>query len=139
MIREFTEEDLDCVLKIWLSASVEAHDFVEPLFWHQRVDEMRNKYLPNSDTFVYERAGRVLGFYSLVNTNLAALFVDPQAQGDGIGMRLITDAKEKSQALSLSVYKHNCRAIGFYHRCGFSIVDESLDPHTGHIQLTMSS
>lgn len=138
MIREFSEEDLDSVLKIWLSASVEAHDFVEPLFWHQRVDDMRNKYLPNSDTFVYERAGRVLGFYSLVNSNLAALFVDPQAQGDGIGMRLITDAREKSQALSLSVYKHNCRAIGFYHRCGFSIVDESFDPHTGHIQLTMS-
>lgn len=138
MIREFSEADLGSVLKIWLSASVEAHDFVESLFWHQRLNDMRDKYLLSSKTFVFERAGRVLGFYSLKKTNLAALFVDPQAQGDGIGMRLLTDAKQKSQALSLSVYKHNCRTIGFYHRCGFSIVDESLDPHTGHIQLTMS-
>ncbi|MGR5094022.1 N-acetyltransferase [Vibrio maritimus] len=139
MIREYTDADTESILKVWLAASVEAHDFVEPMFWHQKLDDMREQYLPNSETYVFEQAGRVVGFYSLVDKQLAALFVEPQLQGGGIGMSLLLDARRKRDALSLSVYKDNCRAIGFYHRCGFTIVDESTDPHTGHLQLTMSS
>ncbi|MGR5175558.1 N-acetyltransferase [Vibrio parahaemolyticus] len=138
MIREYRSEDRESVLKIWLRASVEAHSFVEPLFWHERLKDMRDQYLPNSETYVYERAGKILGFYSLVDDTLAALFVSPQAQGSGIGMTLLQDAQKRRESLSLSVYKDNCRAIGFYHRCGFAIVNESTDPHTGHRQLTMS-
>ncbi|GAL31850.1 probable acetyltransferase [Vibrio maritimus] len=139
MIREYNEADIDSVLKVWLAASVESHDFVEPRFWHDKLDDMRNVYLPNSEVYVYEHAGRVIGFYALADDQLAALFVEPQAQGGGIGMRLIMDARKKRDSLSFSVYKDNCRAIGFYRRCGFTIVDESTDPHTGHLQLTMSS
>ncbi|WP_338166733.1 GNAT family N-acetyltransferase [Vibrio sp. 10N] len=139
MIREYTPQDTDSVLKIWLAASVESHDFLEPRFWYDKLDDMRNVYLPNAEVYVYELAGRVVGFYALVDNELAALFVEPQAQGSGIGMRLLMDARKKRDTLSFSVYKHNCRAIGFYHRCGFCIVDESTDPHTGHLQLTMSS
>lgn len=33
MLRNNRPEDVDWVLQIWLSASIQAHSFVEPAFW----------------------------------------------------------------------------------------------------------
>lgn len=54
MIRKYNENDIDTVLTIWLDASIKAHDFVEAGFWQSQVENMRNIYLPASETWVYE-------------------------------------------------------------------------------------
>ncbi|MEF2510091.1 GNAT family N-acetyltransferase, partial [Vibrio mimicus] len=85
MIRKYKESDLDSVLEIWLDASVKAHDFVDPEFWKSQVDNMRNLYIPASETYVYEIGSKIEVFYSLHENNLAAIFVQPELQGQGIG------------------------------------------------------
>jgi putative acetyltransferase len=138
MIREFIESDMDNVLEIWLSASIIAHDFVDESFWKSQVENMRNIYIPASETYVYEEDSVVLGFYALNENNLAAIFVNPQCQGKGIGKQLISHAKTKRDTLNLNVYKENERSYQFYLSQGFKVVSEQVDEHTGHLEYTMT-
>ncbi|MES3675513.1 N-acetyltransferase [Halomonas elongata] len=137
MIRTYREEDIDQVLDIWLSASIKAHGFVDPSFWESKVDEMRDRYIPASETFVYERNDRIVGFYSLFEDTLAAIFVDPDLQGQGIGAALLDDAKGRREELRLTVYRENAPSVRFYEKHGFVPLGEQVDENTGHAEIVM--
>ena len=137
MVRDYRAADIDQILKIWLAASIEAHDFIESAFWKSKISEMRDVYIPASETFVYEVEGKIVGFYSLYENNLAAIFVDPGSQGKGFGSILLNDAKRRRENLQLTVYKENAPSIRFYEKHGFMILGEQLDEHTGHAELIM--
>ncbi|HBH7918798.1 TPA: N-acetyltransferase [Vibrio parahaemolyticus] len=139
MIRKYNENDMGSVLEIWLNASVKAHDFISPEFWEFQVENMRNIYIPASETYVYEVESKVVGFYALYENSLAAIFVSPVLQGKGIGKQLLSHATTQKAGLSLSVYKENQASYQFYLSQGFKVVSEQLDEHTGHPEYTMSS
>jgi len=86
---------------------------------------------------VLEEQGRVLGFASLHEQRLAALFVSPDAQGRGLGSQLLDEAKRRRNRLELGVYRANTRAVAFYRAGGFVTLGETRDPHTGQPELTM--
>ncbi|NCT77795.1 N-acetyltransferase [Pseudomonas stutzeri] len=138
MIRPNRPDDLETLLGIWLEASSRAHDFVERGFWEARLVDMRNLYLPAAQTWVYERDGTVVGFVSLLDDVLAAIFVAPTEQGHGIGSALLEHAKGLRERLSLTVYAANGASIAFYRRHGFQIAGEQLDAHTGHPERVMT-
>ncbi len=137
MIRPFKQSDMEQVLSIWLEASIIAHDFMKKEFWESKVSDMRDLYLPASETFIYVEKRLIKGFVSLHNNTLAALFVSPEDQGRGIGKQLIAKTKEVHSSLILSVYKENTNSIEFYKKCGFRIEREQIDEHTGHPELVM--
>lgn len=137
MIRAFKQSDMEQVLEIWLEASIEAHDFIGKEFWESRLVDMRDVYLPSGETCVYEEDGSIKGFASLCGNNLAALFVLPDCQRRGIGTRLMAKAKNVRDRLQLTVYKENSKAIEFYKKCGFEIIKEQIDKHTGHKEFLM--
>ena len=137
MIRDYRAADIDQTLAIWLSASIKAHDFIESEFWKSKVSEMRDVYIPASETLVYEAEGEIVGFYSLYENNLAAIFVAPNAQGKGVGTVLLDDAKSRRKNLQLTVYKDNIASINFYEKHGFTLIGEQIDEHTGHPELIM--
>ncbi|NIF19656.1 N-acetyltransferase [Pantoea sp. Cy-639] len=137
MIRPYTPSDSDAVLQIWLEASIRAHHFIPKDFWLSQVEAMRTQYIPAATTFVHEHDGEVQGFVSLHGHSLAALFISPAAQGQGLGTRLVDYVKTGRDSLELSVYRANERAIAFYLRHGFSIIAEGVDEHTGAMELSM--
>ncbi|HHG3517599.1 TPA: N-acetyltransferase [Vibrio parahaemolyticus] len=139
MIRKYNSNDLDSVLEIWLEASVKAHDFVPADFWESQVESMRNIYIPASEVFVYEIESKIVGFYALYESALAAIFVFSEFQGKGIGKQLLSHAKAQRAILSLSVYRENQASYQFYLSQGFAVVSEQLDEHMGHPEYTMSS
>ncbi|MGL4601235.1 MAG: N-acetyltransferase [Plesiomonas sp.] len=140
MIRLFTETDMDTLLNVWLTASIDAHDFVEPHYWHSKIDSMRTQYFPSAMTWVYEDEGEVKGFYSLAaDGQLAALFVDPQYQNVGIGTELLAHAKQQMETLTLTVYAENLDAVRLYKKHGFSIQNEQPNPYTGHKEFVMAT
>lgn len=137
MIRQYEPCDIDHVLDLWLNASIQAHHFIPEAFWREQLGAMRDHYLPHAETFVFEEDGRILGFMSLHEGRLAALFISPHAQGRGLGRQLLHEAKRGRTALELNVYSANHRAIAFYRAGGFARVAESPDPVTGQPELTM--
>ena len=138
MIRPATPNDIPALVDIWLMASIKAHNFVDVQVWQSQVEAMRDIYLPNSETYVYEENAKTIAFYSLNGDQLAAIFVAIASQGKGIGKQLIAHALKQRDSLSLSVYQENQASILFYLGQGFSIKSEQKDEFTGHLEYTMT-
>ena len=138
MIRACQQTDIDQVVSIWLDASIKAHNFIEKEFWESKVIDMREIYLPGSEIFVFEEDGMIKGFVALCGETLAAIFVSPNEQGKGIGKQLVDKSKEVSKNLNLTVYKENRDSIEFYKKCGFKVIKEQTDVHTGHVEILMA-
>lgn len=136
-IREFKDEDMSAVLRIWLMASIKAHAFISPDFWAEQVSVMRDSYLPSAKVYVYEKESQVVGFYALRQSTLAALFVAPEHHGQGVGRKLLDHAKAEQGSLLLSVFKANDVAIGFYLCQGFKVASEQVNRATGQPEFTM--
>lgn len=139
MIRDYRSDDCDEVRRIWLAASIEAHNFIDAAYWEARVEDMRTVYLPAAESRVLVHDGRIQGFYSLCENVLAALFVDPVFQGQGVGSALLDDALQHRAPLSLAVYKSNTKSARFYRSRGFLVVQEQGDPQTGQDEYLMRS
>ena len=125
------------VLDIWLNASIQAHDFVDAEFWESKTDDMRDIYIPASDTYVFIEDNVIKGFFSLHGDTLAAMFVAPDFQSQGIGQQMMKRATSLRNKLYLAVYQKNPRGIDFYRKCGFVISKEEVDEHTGHMEILM--
>ena len=80
MIRNYKESDLEEMVRLWYKASITAHAFVPASFWAAQRNDMKEKYLPLAENFVFEEEEQIKGFISLVGNKICALFVDPEAQ-----------------------------------------------------------
>lgn len=72
-----------------------------------------------------EEGGRLVGVIAFLEDWIDQLYVLPEAQGRGIGSRLLDVAKSTSPALSLWTFQKNEPARRFYEKHGFFVVDES--------------
>lgn len=140
MIRAFKEEDTEAVIRIWLEASIQSHSFIDKAYWREKADVMRTLYLPLSEIIVDEDAatGDVIAFMAFVDDYLAALFVAPAHQGNGVGSRFLSLAKKMRGTLELSVYAENERAVAFYRKNGFRVVGGQVEEMTGHAEMLMA-
>jgi len=137
MIRLFKAEDSKEVVELWYEASVIAHDFIEASYWYEKKADMAQIYIPNSETYIYEKEKHIVGFVSLVENYIAAIFVAPSEQGKGIGKELMQFIKHKHSILELGVYVKNINSIAFYEKQGFTVVEEKLDESTGEREVVM--
>ncbi|MDL2262063.1 GNAT family N-acetyltransferase [Bacteroidales bacterium OttesenSCG-928-I21] len=136
-IRKATQADIDELVEIWYKASEIAHDFISKIYWHKNKEAMKTKFLPSSEVYVATIESTIIGFIALMNDYLAAIFVLPKFQRQGVGSTLIEHAKNIRNKLELSVYKKNDNSINFYKSKGFLFVSEAIDKNTGEIEIIM--
>lgn len=136
MIRAFQPADLDRVAELWLTANLQAHNFIAPAYWMDNLASVK-ELLPQAEVYVCEKDGEILGFAGLNGTSIEGIFVSPNMQSRGIGKSLLDFLKKKKAELRLNVYQKNIRAIRFYEREGFQIQGEGLDEATGEKDDTM--
>ena len=70
------------------------------------------------DAWVAEEGGRTVGFASVREAKLTTLYVDPFAQGAGVGTRLLATA-EAAGARELAVFDANGHGRAFYEARGW--------------------
>lgn len=136
-IRCAVQEDNAAMVRIWLECSRLSHDFVPYEYWLERAPDMERLYLPNAESYVVSVAGELAGFASLMENHLAALFVQPSAQGRGYGRVLLNVVQGIRDTLSLCVYAKNTRAVQFYRNSGFRVVAERPEAQTRQPELVM--
>ena len=61
MVRDYRPSDLDRILKIWLQANIQAHDFINRSYWEENSGLVR-QLLPQARVFVWEQGGEIQGF-----------------------------------------------------------------------------
>ncbi|WP_202078800.1 N-acetyltransferase [Caldalkalibacillus salinus] len=136
-IRRLNNKDMDQVIDIWVEGSVAAHDFISPDYWESKKIDMKTTYLPMADTFVIHERDHILGFVSMVDHYLAALFVDIKKQKKGYGKQLLRYIKQKQDMIELKVYQKNKNAIHFYLKNGFRIEADTIDEPTAESEYVM--
>ena len=138
MIRRLEDKDINIVMDIWLKSTIKSHDFIDENYWRKNYDNVKNTYIPISDTFVYEENYSIKGFISIINNDfIGALFVDVNNQGMGIGSKLIDYVINIYDNLSLSVYKDNENAFNFYKNKKFKILSEEINKETKFLEYIM--
>ena len=139
MIRKFTKNDSEQVMKIWLETNIEAHSFDPQEYWRNSYAKVK-EMLPEAQIFVFEdeKTKELLGFIGLMKNYIAGIFIVQAGQSQGIGKALMDYVKKKYTSLTLTVYQKNSRALAFYQRENFSIQAESTDNGTKEKEFIMS-
>lgn len=130
--------DIPSIVSVWFDVSLICHDFIDPAFWEAAREPMQSLYIPNCDTWVATNNGEIIGFISLTEKKLEALFVLNEYHGQGIGKRLLQVSFQERDALTLHVYQKNISATKFYEKHGFVISDSATDENTGEAEWIMT-
>lgn len=137
MIRPYKKSDEDEVADVWYQASLIAHSFLSEEFLISERQMLSERWLPMSETIVYEADGRVVGFLSLVGNEVGAIFVDPNHQRQGVGRALMDAAHEARPFLELEVFEANSGGRQFYEAYGFRLVGRHTNEASGHPALRL--
>ncbi|MCJ7843573.1 N-acetyltransferase [Lederbergia sp. NSJ-179] len=136
-IRSNKNTEVNKLVKIWYEGSLIAHDFINKNYWKSQRSEMEEKYIPMSETYVVSNEKDVVGFVSMMDNYLAALFIDVKHQGKGYGKGLLDFIKRQRENIQLKVYKRNKKAVDFYFKNGFVIKEETIDEQTSEEEFLM--
>jgi putative acetyltransferase len=137
MIRKYEEQDSIEVIDAWYSASQVAHPFLSQDFFEQERRNILDLYLPNSETWVFELEGVVVGFIALIGDEVGGIFVHSAFHRQGIGRALMDHARGLRDELELDVFEDNFVGRKFYNKYGFIQVGEYLHEETGLMQLRL--
>lgn len=136
MIRKFTKNDTAAVMQVWLETIVVAHDFVNEKYWRDAIENVRNNYILNSESYVYIKDGGIIGFVSIIEGNtIGALFVEKPFQAKGIGGELLERIQSEYDKLSISVFEKNQKAQEFLLNRGFKFLYKQHDVNTDEVEL----
>ena len=136
-IREYKSKDLDNIMEIWVNTNIEAHNFIDENYWKNNFD-MVKEMMTSAELYVFEEDGEIKGFVGLMENYIAGIFVKGNNKSKGIGKSLLDFIKEKREELNLSVYEKNTRAIEFYKREGFVVVDKNIEEDNDEVEFLMS-
>lgn len=124
MIRKYKNSDCDIVIDIWHEASSLAHPFLNATFMENVRKDMRQLYLPNALTWVFEEDNEVIGFISMIENEIGGLFVKPDEHARGIGTLLVNHVLSIYDILEVEVFKNNRIGRSFYNKYGFKLIQE---------------
>ena len=124
MIRKHEERDLEVILEVWYRASTLAHPFLDDTFVEKVKNDMREMYIPGSETWVFEEDRLVIGFIAMMGNEIGGLFVLPEHHSKGVGTKLLKYISEYHNELEVEVFKENKIGRAFYDKHGFMIIKE---------------
>lgn len=138
MIRKYQTEDTDALVSVWRKANALAHSFLKDDFVAQVVEDMRNIYLPNAETWVLEDNETPVGFIALVGDEIGGLFLDPSLHGRGFGKAMADHAVALHGPLCVEVFERNEIGRRFYDRYGFVETERYLHEGSGEVTIKMA-
>ena len=122
---------IEQIMNVWQESSTMAHPFLNPVFVEKVKTDMRTMYIPNSETWVYENDQGIIGFISMMDNEIAGLFVLPQNQSSGVGTKLVNFVSDFNDQLEVEVFDKNEIGRAFYNKYGFKLLKEFMHEESG--------
>ena len=122
MIRKREEKDNNEIMNVWNQASILAHPFLEPDFVEKAKKDLRDVYIPNTETWVFEENSKVIGFISMLGNEIGGLFVLPNNHRKGVGTQLVNFINRLYPELEVEVFEKNVIGRAFYEKYGFTLI-----------------
>jgi GNAT superfamily N-acetyltransferase len=132
VIRAATEADARAIAEIEARAWRWAYsDFIAPQDMRDPAarEAVWRDLIVTGEVRVFDQDGTIAGYAAIDGDQLAALYVDPAAQGAGVGSALLADALERLRRAGharawLYVYAANAHGRAFYERRGWAAVGD---------------
>jgi len=122
-VRRAAPGDADAVAAVF-TPSFESLTFLPRLHTHDEHRAYVRRLVTDTEVWVAEDEGRVVGFAALQPDMLSHLYVHPDAQGHGAGGALLERAKERRPAgFTFWVFQQNDRARRFYESRGCRVLE----------------
>jgi len=137
MIRKHKPQDLEQIMDIWYRASTLAHPFLNSKFVEKVEKDMRHLYIPDSETWVFEKDNSIIGFISMIESEIGGLFVLPKNHTKGIGTQLVDFVKKEHKKLEVEVFEKNKIGRAFYVKYGFELIKKYTHEESGNIVLRL--
>ena len=137
MIRKHKPQDLEQIMDIWHRSSTLAHPFLNSKFVEKVEKDMRHLYIPDSETWVFEKDTAIIGFISMIENEIGGLFVLPENHTKGIGTQLVDFVKKEHKDLEVEVFEKNAIGRAFYDKYGFEIIKKYTHEESGNIVLRL--
>lgn len=136
MIRKMNQEELNRVMNIWLETNIKAHNFIPAEYWENNF-ELVKSLISQAEIYIYEKNKNISGFIGMSGNYIAGIFVKEEKQSKGIGKELLNFVKDIKKELSLNVYEKNVKAVNFYKRENFHVINEGIDEVAGEKEFSM--
>jgi putative acetyltransferase len=130
VILKFEPKHTEAIVDIFYKASLLVHPFLNHDFLEQEKINIREIYLPNVKTWVFENEGIVIGFVSLLKNDVMAIFVDLQHHSLGYAKAMMDHAVDEAGDLEVVVFEENSIGRQFYERCGFKFMSKYIHEPT---------
>ena len=132
MIRPYQATDLRATARVWFEAGIKAYPYLRDFqaLTPTKAEQIFAQAIAGpDDIWVFEHNTQISGFIALQDSYIDRLYVDPEHQGKGIGMKLLEHAKAKHPTfLSLHTHQANHEARGFYEQAGFAVHKLGMSP-----------
>jgi len=125
-IRAYTQNDLAAIFDIYSRSKLDELKFENKVFTLLPLeeDEGRLSGLMESEIYVHQEQGQILGFGAICGHEIRALFVPPEYRGKGVGKKLLEFLLSNIQGQPcLYVASTNQPAKYLYQRYGFSVTE----------------
>lgn len=116
---------IEKLLRIWDSSVRSTHDFLSENDIRSIRPEVAEGLHGIPELYCYFEAGEPLGFIGIADSKIEMLFVDANAQGAGIGRKLIEYVRGSSSVRLVDVNEQNPQALAFYEHLGFKVIGRS--------------
>lgn len=124
-IQPYNEAYRQEVLAIWEKSVLATHDFLTPTDFEEIKELVANINFNDFQVFCSVYENTVMGFIGVADKNVEMLFLDPKYFGKGIGRKLLTFAVNELNADKVDVNEQNTKALKFYQKFGFEIVERT--------------
>lgn len=130
-IFKYREQDFETLAALFREIYAATYPFLDEKFLHPlRFEKILRKHtLPNADVWLAKTNGELIGFAAVSRNFIDQLYVHPKFQGKGLGSFWIEQAKAKyPDFLELYTLAANEKAIAFYEKHGFKIIERAIAP-----------
>lgn len=131
-IRRMKREELEAIVRLWIRSREAAQPWLEARMAYGEADSLRHfrdVVATENEVWVAVAGGAPVGLLALRAGFVDHLYVDPSAQGKGVGSALLDHAKRACTAgLALFTHQANTRARAFYERHGLRAVAFGVSP-----------
>ncbi len=137
MIRKYEDIDETKIIDIWSSSSSLAHPFLDIVYVEKVKKDMKDLYLPNTETWVFEENNEIIGFISMIENEIGGLFVNPEKQSKGVGTTLVNFIDKFHKEIEVEVFRNNAIGRAFYDKYGFKVIKEYFHEESKQFLLRM--
>ena len=130
-IAEYKSEDFEAIAKLFRDVYIKTYPHLNPKFFElERFRKILREYiLPDSEIRVAEKECELAGFIALKKNYIDQLYIHRDFQSKGLGGFWVEQAKTiYPDFLELHTFASNERAIAFYEKHGFKIVERGVAP-----------